>query len=69
MKLSMTPEETVGAAQRLLSQVHRHLDNPPKDIDITQAINLLERAMVRLESLRQNPLMDLDDQDQGVRHS
>jgi hypothetical protein len=69
MKLSMTPEETVGAAQRLLSQVHRHLDNPPQDIDITQAINLLERAMVRLESLRQNPLMDLDDQDQGVRHS
>lgn len=69
MKLSMSPEETLGAAQRLISQVHRHLDNAPNDIDVSQAINLLERAMVRLESLRQNPLMDLDDKDPSVRHS
>ncbi len=69
MKLTLSPEEILGATQRLISQVHRHLDNPPQDIDISQALNLLERAMIRLEGLRQNPLMDLDDQDQGVRHS
>lgn len=68
MKLSLTPEETVGVAQRLLSQVHKHLDNDPDNIDITQAINLLERVMVRLESLRQNPF-DLDDQSKPIRHS
>jgi hypothetical protein len=66
MKLSR--EEILGAAQRLISQVHRHLDNDPSQIDITQAINLLERAMVRLESLRNNPWAE-DEQDAGVRHS
>jgi len=69
MTIAMSKEEILGATQRLISQVHRHLENDPKDIDVSQAINLLERAMVRLESLRQNPLMDLDDQDKGVRHS
>ncbi len=68
MNLSLSPEEILGATQRLISQVHRHLESPPQDIDISQAINLLERAMVRLESLRQNHL-DLDEQDSGVRHS
>lgn len=68
MKLTLTPLEILGSAQRIISQVHRHLESDPEDIDITQAITLLERAMVRLESLRQNPL-DLDEQDKGVRYS
>ena len=69
MNLSLSPEEILGATQRLISQVHRHLDCAPQDINITQSINLLERAMVRLESLRQNPLFADDTEPSNVRPS
>lgn len=66
MSLPLEPVEILGAAQRLIAQVHSALDRPPEEIDVSELLRALERAMVRLTEL-QPDLFDSEAEDNPLK--